>query len=122
MLSYDFYKIMHFLGIFMVFSALGGQFVQALNGNDPKALPGRRWIGIFHGIGLLIVLVAGFGLKARLNVGFEPWLIGKMVIWLVLGGIGAIVARKRGLAGVIWIVTLALGMAAAFLARTKLNF
>lgn len=118
-MSYDFYKVMHFLGLFMFFTALGGQFVQAINGGDPKQQPGRRWIGLFHGIGLLLVLVAGFGLIAKLQSGFPGWVIGKLVIWVVLGGIGAMAARKRSLAGTLWVVTIALGMFAAYLARSK---
>ena len=121
-MSFDFYKVMHFLGIFMVFSALGGQFVQALNGATPNQLPGRRWIGILHGVGLLIILVAGFAMFAKLKIPLEPWLIGKIIIWLVLGGIGVVVTRKKSLAGLIWIVTLALGVGAAFLARTHYSF
>lgn len=118
-MSYDFYKVMHFLGLFMVFTALGGQFVSALNGGDAKQQPGRRWIGIFHGVGLLIALVAGFGLVAKLGVGFPGWVIGKFAIWLALGAIGAMAARKKQLAGTLWVVTVALGMLAAFLARAK---
>lgn len=122
MFSYDFYKVMHFLGLFMIFSALGGQFVHALNGGDPKQLPGRRWIGIFHGVGLLLAIVAGFGLLAKLQLGVEPWVIGKILVWVALGGIGAIVKKKRGWAGVIWMVTIVLGMVAAYLARVKPTF
>ncbi len=118
-MSYDFYKVMHFLGLFMFFTALGGQFVQAINGGDPKQQPGRRWMGMFHGIGLLLVLVAGFGLSAKLGVGFPGWVIAKIVIWVALGGIGALAARKRSIAGMLWVVTVALGMCAAYLARIK---
>jgi hypothetical protein len=118
-MSYDFYKVMHFLGLIMVFSALGGQFINAINGGDPKQLPGRRWIGMFHGIGLLLALVGGFGLLAKLGLGFPGWSMAKMVIWIGLGGIGALAARKRQMAGTLWVVTVALGMLAAFLARAK---
>lgn len=118
-MSYDFYKMMHFLGIFLVLSALGGQFVQALNGGDPKQSPGRRWIGMFHGIGLLLVLVAGFGMLAKLQLSIQGWTVAKLVIWIVLGGAGAIAARKRSVAGMLWVLTVVLGVAAAYLARFK---
>jgi hypothetical protein len=118
-MSYDFYKVMHFLGLIMVFTALGGQFVHAINGGDAKQHSGRRWIGMFHGIGLTIALVAGFGLVAKLGVGFPGWVIVKILIWVALGGIGAFAARKKGLAGTLWVVTIALGMLAAYAARTK---
>ncbi len=118
-MSYDFYKVIHFLGLFMVFTALGGQFVHAINGGDAKQQPGRRWIAIFHGVGLLLALVAGFGLIAKLGIGFPGWIYVKIAIWVALGGIGAFAARKKQLAGTLWIVTIALGMLAAFVARTK---
>lgn len=118
-MSYEFYKVMHFFGLFMVFSALGGQFIQAINGGDSKTQNGRRWIGIFHGVGLLLALVAGFGLIAKLQTGFPGWVIAKSIIWLILGGIGAIAARKRNLAGILWVITIGLGMLAAILALSK---
>jgi len=118
-MSFDFYKIVHFLGIFMVFSALGGQITQSLNGNDSKKMPSRRWIAIYHGLGLLLVLVAGFGMIAKLQVGFPGWVIGKMIIWVALGGVGALAARKQNLAGMIWAAVLLLGLTAAYLAHYK---
>ncbi|MCX6129084.1 MAG: hypothetical protein NTX25_08495 [Proteobacteria bacterium] len=118
-MSYEFYKVMHFLGLFMVFSALGGQFIQAITGGDAKTQKGRRWIGIFHGLGLLIAFIAGFGLLAKLSLGFPTWVLVKILIWLALGGIGAIAARKRNMAGILWVLTIALGMLAAVLAISK---
>lgn len=118
-MSFDFYKILHFLGIFMVFSALGGKIVQSMNGGDAKQLPGRKWMAIFHGLGLTIILVAGFGMIAKAGYGFPGWVIGKMVVWIVLGGIGAVVARKKGLAGLIWVLVLLLGLSAAYLGHFK---
>ncbi|RZA15961.1 MAG: hypothetical protein EOP10_25450 [Proteobacteria bacterium] len=119
-MSFDFYKVLHFSGIFMVFSALGGQILQAINGGDPRQLPGRKWIAILHGVGLTIVLVAGFGMIAKLGIGFaQPWIIGKLLIWVVLGGIGAVAARKKNLAGMIWVLVLLLGLSAAYLAHYK---
>ncbi len=118
-MSFDFYKVMHFLGIFMVFSALGGQIVQSMNGGDAKQMPGRKWMAIFHGLGLLIVLVAGFGMIAKAGYGFPGWVIGKLVVWVVLGGIGAVAARKRSMAGLIWVLILLLGLTAAYLAHYK---
>ncbi|MBC7660313.1 MAG: hypothetical protein H7249_11465 [Chitinophagaceae bacterium] len=119
-MSSDFYKMVHFFGIFMVFSALGGQIIQSLNGGDARQLPGRKWIAMFHGIGLLLVLVAGFGMIAKLHLGFsQPWVIGKLLVWVALGGVGAIAARKRNLAGPIWILVLLLGLTAAYLGHFK---
>lgn len=118
-MSFDFYKVLHFLGIFMVFSALGGQIVQALNGGDAKQMPGRKWVAIYHGLGLLLVLIAGFGMIAKAQIGFPGWVIGKLVVWVALGGIGAVAVRKKNLAGLVWILVLLLGLTAAYLAHYK---
>ncbi len=118
-MSYDFYKVLHFFGLFMVFTALGGQIVAALYGVNAKEQPGRKWIAIYHGLGLLIMLVAGFGLVAKLGVGFPGWVVAKLLIWLALGGIGAVAARKKHLASMIWIFVILLGLAAAYLAHYK---
>jgi hypothetical protein len=118
-MSYEFYRLIHFLGLFMVFSALGGQFVAAMNSGDAKARPGRTWIAIFHGLGLVLALVAGFGMLAKLQIPMGGWVMVKLVAWLVLGGMGAIAARKRSLSGVLWGITIALGLLGAYLAKTK---
>lgn len=118
-MSFDFYKVMHFFGLFMVFTALGGQIVIALNGGDAKQQPGRKWIGIYHGVGLLIMLVAGFGMIAKLGIGFPGWVIGKIAIWVILGGIGAVAARKKNLAAMVWVFVILLGLVAAYLAHYK---
>ena len=51
------YKVLHLLGAFLVLAALGA----ALAGGS------RKGSGIAHGIGLLLLLVAGFGALARLG-------------------------------------------------------
>jgi hypothetical protein len=42
-----------------------------------------------------------------------------LLIWLVLGGLIAVVNRKPGLAKTMWWVVLALGVLAAFMAGVK---
>ncbi len=118
-MSYDFYKLIHFLGIFLVFSALGGQFVQALNGGDPRLAPARKWIGMFHGIGLVLILVAGFGMLAKAQLPIQGWTITKLLIWLILGGVGAIAAKKRSAAGALWVAAILLGVISAYMAHYK---
>lgn len=117
-MPYTFYKVMHFIGIFMVFSGLGAQCILALNGSE-KTKPTRKWLGIMHGVGLLLTLVAGFGLLARIGGGMGGWVMVKLAIWIILGGIGAIAARKQSIAGMIWILSLLLGWGAAFMAVNK---
>lgn len=102
----------------MVFSGLGAQCLHALNGGD-KNHKGRKWLGIMHGLGLLIALIAGFGLLARIGTGVQGWVMVKLAIWVLLGGVGAIAARKQNIAGMMWILILLLGWGAAFMAVKK---
>lgn len=103
----------------MVFSGLGGQCLHAINGGDKKHI-GKKWLGIMHGLGLVLSLVAGFGLIAKLKLHeFPIWIYGKLAIWVLLGGVGAIAARKNHLAGMVWVLVILLGFAAAYLATTK---
>jgi hypothetical protein len=117
-MSYQFYKILHFIGLFMIFSGLGGQLLHAINGGD-RQHPGRKWLGVMHGVGLLLALVAGFGLIARLQTGFPAWIWGKIIIWVALGGLSAVAMRKQHLSYALWLLMLTLGGLAAYLAGVK---
>ncbi|MDX1630326.1 MAG: hypothetical protein R3234_00540 [Thermoanaerobaculia bacterium] len=120
-MSYLFYKILHLVGIFFLFAALGGLTLRTRSGTgSPEA---RKLTGITHGIALLVVLVSGFGLLARLQVShgwlFPPWVWGKLLVWLVLGGAMALVKRKAGWRAVFWFAWPVLGALAAWLALYK---
>ena len=72
---------------------------------------------IFHGVGMLIVLVGGFGLLAKLKPGgsmFPHWAYIKLGIWLVLGGSVAVIARKQEWAKGLWFLIWLLAGAAAY--------
>ena len=87
MISYSIYKIVHLLGVMMVFLSLGGVIMHAINGGE-KEHSWRKPVAITHGIGLLLALVGGFGLLARLGVmhGTLPgWVLAKLGIWFVFG-------------------------------------
>lgn len=54
-------------------------------------------MALVHGIGMMLMLIAGFGAMARLGYmsGAWPWWIYvKLVIWLALGGSLTFVKRK----------------------------
>ena len=112
----DFYRVLHLVGVFMVLMSLGALIIHAVNGGE-KQHKGRKLTMIFHGVGLLIVLVGGFGLLAKLKPGgemFPNWAFIKLGIWLVLGGLVAIIARKQAWAKGLWFVVWLLASAAAF--------
>ncbi|MBL4683561.1 MAG: hypothetical protein JKY37_03140 [Nannocystaceae bacterium] len=123
-MSYEFYKLLHLLCILGLCCGLGGMAILALLGGaegEHKQL--RKVLMIVHGVALLVIFVAGFGMMARKgigigasNTGWPPWIFGKFGIWMAFGALAAFVKRKAGLAThIFWIVPL-LGAIAAYLA------
>ena len=80
------YKNLHLLGVLMIFVALGGLILQQIQATTREQI-WRKPVAITHGIGMVLALVGGFGMLARLGI-FWPWpgwVLGKIIIWLVLG-------------------------------------
>ena len=75
-MSYTTYKIIHLIGIAVIAIGIGGMLA---GGNN------RRTFAIFQGIGLLVMLVSGFGILAKLGLGFPHFAIAKTVLWVVIG-------------------------------------
>ena len=123
MISYELYKVIHLVGVLVLFSVLGGAMVHAINSGTPATNAARRSITVLHGTGLLIILVAGFGLVARLDLlsgGVPGWVIGKLVIWLLAGILLTVPRQKPALARPILLLGLPiLAAAAAWLAVYK---
>jgi hypothetical protein len=123
MISYELYKVAHLVGVIVLFMALGGAMVHAVNGGTPSGNAARRAIAMLHGIGLAVILTAGFGLVARLDLlsgGVPHWVVGKLVIWLLAGLMLTVPRRKPSLARPILLAGLPLlAAAAAWLAVYK---
>jgi hypothetical protein len=114
------YRTLHFLGLVMVLMALGGLILHYILGGT-RHHAWRKPLAITHGVGLLLMLLGGFGMLARLGIHWPwpGWIIGKIVIWLIFGALGAVVARNMALAQPLWWVTILLGGLAAYLAGSK---
>ncbi len=113
MLSYQTYKVIHLASIFIF---LSGAAVLLLARPEGKA-----W-KMITGISSLMILVAGFGLLARLGLtsGMPPWVVAKIVIWLIVTGMGHIVAKRfPGAAVKAYWATMILAVFAAYLAVVK---
>ena len=82
--TYYILKIVHLAGIFFVFSALGGHMFRAAVGSkEDNPLP--KFIGIFHKVGLLIVLLGGLGLFMQFsNIQAFGWIIVKFFVLVML--------------------------------------
>ena len=102
----------------LLFLGLGGSVLGARTdeGRAPKLAT------ILHGVGLLVMLVGGFGMLARLGIVNWPWpgwALGKMGVWLAIGALPVLVRRKVLPRGVAWLVAAALAATAAWLALYK---
>ena len=121
-MSYAFYNVLHLLGIFLVLLSLGGIATHVLNGGT-RQFPARKWLASIHGIGLLLIFVAGFGLMARIGLvgqGLWPtWIFIKLSIWLVLGTMPILIYRVPNRAGVWGFLTFFLAALSAWTAIYK---
>lgn len=118
MLPYEFYKSLHFVGIFLTLLAYGGLIFQMLLGKN-KNFPYRRLLMLGHGLGLFFILFAGFGLIARLNVGWPTWALLKIGVWFLLGIMVIPILRKPESNKWTWAVILLLASTAAILGTWK---
>jgi hypothetical protein len=120
MVSYLAYKTVHLVGVFLVLMSLGSMAFYLINGGTGKPVQ-RRFLALAHGIGLLAVLLGGFGMIARLRIEWPwpGWIFAKILIWLLLGGMLAMIPRRPRQAGLLWWACAGLGLVAAMLALYK---
>lgn len=119
-MSYNFYNLLHLFGIFLLFISLGGLFLHAINGGTKESNGARKLVAISHGVALFLILLAGFGMLARIEMSAaEPWVIIKLVIWLVMGAALVIPYRVPQLARPLWLMLPLLGLLAAWTALNK---
>jgi len=123
MLPHSFYKVVHIVGIVLVMSALGGISMHALNGGTKQTNAGRRLVLGLHGLGVLLILVGGFGMLARLGFQhgamFPGWLLVKLVVWATLAAVVVLPYRRPSLARPVYLALPVLGGLAAAMAIYK---
>lgn len=119
-MSYEFYKLLHILGLILLFFGFGGLLLAAYSKVELKK-PARIMGFVTHGVGLLFILVSGFGMAARLGfmAGLPTWVKAKVVIWALLGVAISLVKRKGYIGWPIAILLWGLGMSAAIIAINK---
>lgn len=124
MFSHQFYNLVHIVGIVLAMSALGGAAMLAIAtpaGMVPR--PERRLLAMLHGVGVLLVLVGGFGMLARLGVmhggGFPGWIWVKLGVWGVVAGALLVPRRNPALAKPLLLALPVLGGLATYMAVYK---
>ena len=112
----NFYQVLHIIGISMVFLGYGALLARSMAAPDNVSV--RKLGSITSGIGLTLILVAGFGLISSPLMGLnftDTWILVKFVIWLILGGLIVLINRKPQLAMLLWCLLIALGATAAIM-------
>jgi hypothetical protein len=120
MIPYLFYKNIHLIGVFMILMAVGGLLLHCITGGTQEH-SWRRPVAITHGVGLLLVLLGGFGMLARIGLSWPwpGWVTAKVIIWMLFGGLVGVIFRRPVLARSLWWVAIALAGLAAYLAGHK---
>lgn len=107
MFSYQLYNLLHILGIILVFMAIGGYAFHGATGGTKETNKARGLLAGTHGVGVLFILVAGFGMLARtrgMAGGMPVWIYPKLLIWLLIGAAPMIFNRKPEWGKVLWFV------------------
>ena len=81
------YYVLHVVAGFLLFAWT----FQAFAAPDPEK---KVRIAMLTGIASLIMVVAGFGLQAKLKTGFPVWLLVKVFCWLVLSALSGMAFRQ----------------------------
>lgn len=96
MISYTVYKFIHFAGLFMTLISLGAIASHRLQGGSKQNFKNRKFFSAFHGLGLVMALVAGFGLMARAQYSFgSGWVWFKVLAWLIVGAYPVIFYKQN---------------------------
>ncbi len=115
-MGYEHYKILHIVGLCLLAISAGAS---AASGKDsPSKLP-----MILHGVGLMLLLVAGFGLLAKLNMSapdqWPNWVLAKLGVWVLAAALPTMLRRGLLPRAFGWVFALALMSFAIWLGVAK---
>lgn len=119
-MSYEFYKLLHLVGIVLLFSGLVSLLTMKLAGIPIEGAL-KKFAYITHGVGLVLILVSGFGLLARLQLVAEipKWVYIKLCVWLFMGGVATLIKRQGHLAWKLYTIIICVFIVAAYVGITK---
>lgn len=121
-MSPNVYKLVHVAGLLMVFLALGGVALHAINGGTKDSNSARRLATGTYAVGLFLILLGGFGwlgASGLMSAGMPGWTWAKLGIWMGVGALLALPSVKPELSRLVWIAAPVLGVIGAWLAGTK---
>lgn len=112
-MSYPFYNFLHLLGLILLLLGYGALLARAVLAPENRSV---RILGaVIGGVGLLFLLVSGFGMQAKGSWGWPLWLILKTVVWVLLGAALALINRKPTWNATLWIAVVLLASLSAWL-------
>ncbi len=86
MFSFQLYNVVHIVGIVLLMAGLGCMVAMSSAETRPGGM--RRLAGAFHGLGVFLILLGGFGMLARLGIvrgtSWQGWIWAKVIIWGIL--------------------------------------
>ena len=114
-MTVEFYRIAHVVGLLMLFLGLGGMLACA--GRDGPKAPAL--FPLLHGLGLLVMIVAGIGAAHKGMLGWPGWLLAKIGCWLVIAVLPMLVKRGKLSRALGLLLVLLLGGTAVWLVTFK---
>ena len=108
--------LLHLIGIFMIFMALGGAVVRVVAKDESKEL--KRLIGITFGLGMILVIYGGMSLmvlREYAKGGMPSWLVVKLILWFVFAATFSLIIRKPDAAKSMWGAVILLGAIAVYM-------
>ena len=114
-MSHSTYLIVHLAGLLLLALSIGGMVVQKSSSGSPDG----KQMKVLHGVGLFLLLLGGFGMLARLSIGwpFPVWIFIKLAIWLAMGAFPVFLPKLK--AGSAWIVAILLILTAIAMGVVK---
>lgn len=116
------YYPIHFIGIFLLFLAVGGMCLYARNGGSKDENPSKKFLAITHGVALLMVIIGGMGLMTVYQIHkpqMPAWIIIKMCIWLFFGFSSMLIYKYPKFSSVFLIIFILLGAFAGLSAKFR---
>ena len=112
-MSLPFYHILHIVGLICVFAGFGAML----------STESRRKAMMSHGIGLLISIISGFGMLAKMGImkSMPTWVWIKIGLWLVLGFL-PVLARRGVSPRVVLLIAIVIGSTMGYLGYFKPAF
>lgn len=115
-MSPEIYRVLHAAGALLLFLSLGGVLLAAADAKPSKlVMP-------LHGIALLLMLVAGFGVASKSTdpaIEWGNWLYAKIGCWVFLAALPVLVRKGMVPRLLGLLLAIAAGGTAVWLAETK---